>query len=387
MSSQEKPSQARSSNLGSKRSSEVATGGVAAPLARDMLDDRLRRHKYRELLHKHLGRILGTLFTELTNLRFHIVWIVDSPSGWHVRTPLQDCAACCTRLDSRRSKECPNCGKRNLAATLESPRGRCFTCRLGVRNYWFPVRVRNEPLGIAYLQAFARPPQRDRSRNTPTWSPGCRPEQLRAAVADQPRFAHAARLLRLIVEHVQTATLSELRKDDLTHAGRAIIAMEREQARLHETLDRHLPAVPQVPRSCPESHAEHVVRVLLERIESDYAKPITLRQLAQDLGMNGSYLSALFSRTLGIPFKAYLTELRLQKAKELLANSSHTASDVAFAVGYSSEDRFRIAFKHATGLCPRAWRDTMQTSPKWSSSEPSHVQTRGEWKGLPSDGN
>ena len=38
------------------------------------------------------------------------------------------------------------------------------------------------------------------------------------------------------------------------------------------------------------------------------------------------------------------------------------ASEVAIAVGYGSENRFRIAFKKATGLSPKLWRETMQTN-------------------------
>jgi AraC-like DNA-binding protein len=176
-------------------------------------------------------------------------------------------------------------------------------------------------------------------------------------------FDRAARFLRHIVEHVQTASVSELRKADLSSAGRALIALEREQARLHETLKRYLPASPVAARRCPESHAEQVVHAVLQRIELDYAHPFTLQRLARDLGMNGAYLSTLFSRTVGIPFKTYLTELRLQKAKDLLADITKTAADVAFATGYSSQERFRSAFKKATGLSPKAWRETMQPSP------------------------
>jgi two-component system response regulator YesN len=183
-------------------------------------------------------------------------------------------------------------------------------------------------------------------------------------VLSRLKFARAARLLQLIVQHVQTASLSELRRADLMRAGRAVLALEREQARLHETLKRHLPPRPQAPRRPgPESHAGQIVHRLLERIELDYGKPITLRQYARVLGMNAAYLSDLFSRAVGVPFKAYLTELRLTKARELLGDPAQTAAEVAYSVGYSSEERFRFAFKKATGLSPKLWRETMQACP------------------------
>ena len=102
---------------------------------------------------------------------------------------------------------------------------------------------------------------------------------------------------------------------------------------------------------------------MIERIELDYGKPITLQHYARELGMNAAYVSALFSRAMGVPFKTYLTRLRLRKAKELLGDPAKTVSEVAYAVGYASENRFRLAFKKAIGLCPRLWRETMQTNP------------------------
>jgi len=47
--------------------------------------------------------------------------------------------------------------------------------------------------------------------------------------------------------------------------------------------------------------------------------------------MNAAYLSDLFSRAVGVPFKAYLTELRLTKARELLGDPAQTAAEVAYS--------------------------------------------------------
>ena len=102
---------------------------------------------------------------------------------------------------------------------------------------------------------------------------------------------------------------------------------------------------------------------LLECIEHDYAKPITLRDCAVKLGMNAAYLSDLFSHAMGVPFKTHLTEVRIAKARQMLDDPTKNVSEVAGAVGYASENLFRIAFKKLTGLPPRLWRETMRMSP------------------------
>jgi len=324
----------------------------------------LLQRKYRELIRKHLSKLLDALFAEFTGLHFHIAWAPTLPKHWDARTMPTGCSVCCRLTGSPLLPDCRTCGPNHLAATLEGDGGHRFTCRLGVRNCWIPIRVRGETLGIAYLQALENSTAKPLARKRAARAAHARLRWAGAKVLSRLKFARAARFLQLIVQHVQTASLAELRKADLTSAGRAVLALENEQARLHETLKRHLPPTPQAPRrSGPESHPDQIVHRLLERIESDCGKPITLQQYARVLGMNAAYLSGLFSRAVGIPFKTYLTDLRLEKARELLGDSAKTASDVAFAVGYSSEERFRFAFKKATGLSPKVWRETMQTNP------------------------
>jgi len=337
--------------------------GQAPTSPRSTPGKRLLQRRYRELIRKHLNRILENLFAEFTGLHFHIAWKPVSPREWDNQALPSGCSVCCKLSGSPLQAECRTCGPHHLNATLKSDHGHRFTCRLGVRNYWLPVRLRRETLGIAYLQALEHSrPLRPTCRPSAPAADGQR-RRLGAIVASRLKFARATRFLQHIVEHVETASLSDLRKADLASAGCAVMALEREQARLHEALHRYVPANPAVPRISPAPRSKEVARGLLERLELDYAKPLTLQRLARDLGMNGAYLSALFSRVVGIPFKSYLTELRLQKAKELLSDPVKTVSEVAYAVGYSSEERLRCVFKKATGLSPSVWRETMRTAP------------------------
>jgi AraC-like DNA-binding protein len=323
----------------------------------------LLQHKYRELIRKHDGKALAALFAEFTGVHFHIAWTPPLPRQWDARTLPTGCSVCCRLTGSPLLPACRTCGPTQLVRALSADGdGHRFTCRLGVRNYWIAIRVRDEMLGIAYLQALENSTARPLAGKRSARAAHARFRRADANVLSRPEFARAARFLRHVVEHVQTATLSDLRKADLTSVARAVLALEKEQARLHLALNPHLPPAPQAPRRPgPESHAQQTVHHLLERIELDYGKPITLQHYARELGLNAAYVSDLFSRAMGVPFKNYLTGLRLEKAKELLADPAKTASEVAYAVGYASENRFRLAFKKTNGLCPRSWRETMRT--------------------------
>lgn len=285
------------------------------------------------------------------------------------------CSVCCRLSGSPLLADCRFCGPKQLARALSKDgEGHHFTCRLGVLNYWFRIQLRGATLGIAYLQALDRRPapstvqiHHDLQSRSPREDHRIlnRDRQDRDAKRmSWVDFSRAARLLQLIVQHVQTASLVDLDMADLTTAQQAIVALEKEQARLQKALRRRLPEPLQVARRAgAETHPEQIVRRLLDSIAQDYARPLTLRSCAAHLGMNAAYLSALFSRAVGCSFKTYLTDTRMEKAKVLLGDSARNISQVAQAVGYASENRFRIAFKKASGLSPTAWRETLRMSP------------------------
>lgn len=343
------------------------------PRRRAVSCDPLLPRKYRELIRRYLGKPLGGLFAELTGVHFHVAWAPAAPRPWAGQALPTGCSVCRRLAGAARNrpgcKSVEPCG--HLARALNAHHGHRFVCRGGLLNYWCPIRVRGQTLGLACLQALDRsngqpvhtarlaPPVADPPRPILAAVRG-RLDRTGARLVSESEFARDARFLHHIVEYAQTASLSDLRKADLATAGRAVVALEKEQVRLRSVLDRHLPPAPQAPSQfVPQSHAEQVVHRLLGCLELDYEKPVTLRQYACSLGMNAAYLSTLFSRTVGMPFKAYLTELRIERAKTLLGDPTKTASEVAFAVGYASENRFRAAFKKVAGLAPKSWRETI----------------------------
>jgi len=253
---------------------------------------------------------------------------------------------------------CRRCVAQHLALALKSGHdGHRFTCFKGVRNYWLPIIVRGCPVGLASVQARARPAARS-SRQS------CRATQ-RTSRAD---FGEAAQLLQLVFQHVQTSALADLRKADLTRAQQALQELQTVATRLRGELNGLVPAFNKTgPVLEPENHTDRMVHAALEYIHQHYPQPFTLQQTADRLRLNAAYLSVQFSRAVGIPFKTYLTDVRIEKARELLGDPTRSIAEVASAVGYASENRFRIAFKKATGLSPRMWRETLRIEPSSAS--------------------
>ena len=94
-------------------------------------------------------------------------------------------------------------------------------------------------------------------------------------------------------------------------------------------------------------------------IREHYADNLTLAVLSNVFFVCPAYLSRLFKKKTGINFVDYLTELRIEKAKEFLAISSMKVYTVAEMVGYENPRYFSRLFKDATGMSPQDYRSTM----------------------------
>ncbi len=83
---------------------------------------------------------------------------------------------------------------------------------------------------------------------------------------------------------------------------------------------------------------------------------ISLDSVSAMLNLSASYFSALFKRTFQVNFLDYLTELRMDAAKELLRDPLRSTAEVAGMVGYESANYFTRAFKKKVGMTPTDYR-------------------------------
>ena len=95
----------------------------------------------------------------------------------------------------------------------------------------------------------------------------------------------------------------------------------------------------------------------IEEHYSDYN--LTLASLSDKLNLTGAYLSGLFKKQFGTNFSAYLEQVRIGHAAELLEKQNLSIEEIAQSVGYGNADSFRRAFKRAKGVSPRQYRETV----------------------------
>ena len=105
--------------------------------------------------------------------------------------------------------------------------------------------------------------------------------------------------------------------------------------------------------------AETALRYLAEH----FTEPLSRKDLAEALNYNESYLSHLFSQSLGTTLTDYLTSLRVSEACRLLNQSDASVSHIAFSLGFGSIRSFNRAFRRATSLSPSEYRRRIRSAP------------------------
>lgn len=103
----------------------------------------------------------------------------------------------------------------------------------------------------------------------------------------------------------------------------------------------------------------HVISRAEGYIRENYCDPnISLISVSKHVGMSPAHFSTIFSQTLGKTFISYLTSMRIERAKELLAQTDMKLSAIAMEIGYNEPNYFSHVFKRNEGVTPKEYRNS-----------------------------
>ncbi|MCU6710452.1 response regulator [Paenibacillus sp. J5C_2022] len=91
-------------------------------------------------------------------------------------------------------------------------------------------------------------------------------------------------------------------------------------------------------------------------LDRNMFRDISLDETAMHVGLSTSYFSLLFKQTYGVTFIEYITRNRMEKAKELLANTQMSITSIAKEIGYAERRYFTKVFMKYTGDNPSDYR-------------------------------
>ncbi|RAP75831.1 response regulator [Paenibacillus montanisoli] len=106
-----------------------------------------------------------------------------------------------------------------------------------------------------------------------------------------------------------------------------------------------------------EEKTNTLVAEIQQYIHNNLGADLSLNKLGDLVHLNPSYLSRLYKQMTGVGLSAYITEIRIQKAKEMLKNNRLKVHEIAFELGYLSNIAFTRCFKKLMNISPQEYRD------------------------------
>lgn len=100
------------------------------------------------------------------------------------------------------------------------------------------------------------------------------------------------------------------------------------------------------------------IKLIKEYISENYSNSsLSVRDIGEHVQLSVSYVCTYFKNETGVTLNQYLTEFRMEKAKELLSDPRNKVSEISEKVGYNDGNYFSKSFRKFTGISPTEYRE------------------------------
>lgn len=106
----------------------------------------------------------------------------------------------------------------------------------------------------------------------------------------------------------------------------------------------------------PGSNTAERIELVRAYLESNLGRDLDMRAVASAAALSPFYLTRVFKARFGVPPYRYLIGLRIQRATELLLDSSLTVTQICHRVGFDPLSHFITTFRLQVGVSPSAYR-------------------------------
>lgn len=102
----------------------------------------------------------------------------------------------------------------------------------------------------------------------------------------------------------------------------------------------------------PDLSGNYYVNKAIEAVQTRYADKVSLRGMADELGVSESHLARKFKEATGLTFLDYLNRFRLQKAIQLMREGGLRIGEISDRIGFTQYKQFSVTFRKYLGMSP-----------------------------------
>ncbi len=120
-------------------------------------------------------------------------------------------------------------------------------------------------------------------------------------------------------------------------------------------LERFRDQVAEALETYKESRKDKYIELAQEYIREHYREKITLNQMSALLNISQGHLSCIFKKQTGKNFSDYVSEVKIEKAKELIGTYQYMMYEISDMLGFDTQYYFSTVFKKITGHTPKEY--------------------------------
>ncbi|MEY2427286.1 MAG: hypothetical protein QOJ40_171, partial [Verrucomicrobiota bacterium] len=118
----------------------------------------------------------------------------------------------------------------------------------------------------------------------------------------------------------------------------------------------------QQTQPAPDAQIANAIELAIARIQNEFERDLNMKLLARELGVSYSWFRHTFTAHTGLSPHQYLLELRLVRARSLLAETEFAIKEIATRTGFEDEFYFSRLFRQKLKLTPSQWRNRNRVS-------------------------